>query len=245
MKQIISLLLTFSLPFTGLATGIPVFDASNLSQNLTTAFNSVRQVAQQAQSYMTQLQQLTTAIKSYENMILNSTGIAEAAKIYQEATQTISELQGLYSQFSNPSQLMGQLNQFQSVQYWTSIDTSAYQPQTAGSDAQKKADDAWVQSLAKQQQLLQADASNLQKLQTSASTTQGQLEALQAASQLAAQTNMELMEIRALMLSEQQALVARQQTLANNEAMQQAASDKFLGVGSQYKAAPETTFHMP
>jgi hypothetical protein len=53
------------------------------------------------------------------------------------------------------------------------------------------------------------------------------------------------MEIRALMLSEQQALVARQQTLANNEAMQQAASNKFLGVGSQYKAAPETTFHMP
>jgi P-type conjugative transfer protein TrbJ len=157
----------------------------------------------------------------------------------------MSELQSLYGQFSSPSQLMAQLNQYQNVQYWASINTSAYQPQTAGSDAQKKADDAWVKSLAAQQQLLQQDAANLQRLQTTASNTQGQVQAIEAASQIAAQTNEQLMEIRALMISEQNALVARQQTLANDESMKQAASDKFLGVGTQYQPAPEEVLKAP
>ena len=237
--------LTLASPFTGLSTGIPVFDASNLTQNLLSALNSVRHTIQQTAAYAQQVQQYQLQLQQYKNMLLNTTGLAQAAQAWQSAQQTMSELQSLYGQFSSPSQLMAQLNQYQNVQYWASINTSAYQPQTAGSDAQKKADDAWVKSLAAQQQLLQQDAANLQRLQTTASNTQGQVQAIEAASQIAAQTNEQLMEIRALMISEQNALVARQQTLANDEAMKQAASDKFLGVGTQYQPAPEEVLKAP
>ena len=47
------------------ATGIPVIDAGNLTQNVMTAMESVAQTLQQIEQYRTQLQQ-------YENMLRNT-----------------------------------------------------------------------------------------------------------------------------------------------------------------------------
>jgi P-type conjugative transfer protein TrbJ len=55
------------------------------------------------------------------------------------------------------------------------------------------------------------------------------MKALVAANQLAALQQEQLLQIRELLLQEQQALAARQQTLANDEAMRQAATQKFFG----------------
>jgi P-type conjugative transfer protein TrbJ len=54
--------------------------------------------------------------------------------------------------------------------------------------------------------------------------------ALMAANQLVALQQEQLLQIRALLVQEQQALAARAQTLANDEAMREAATQKFFEV---------------
>jgi P-type conjugative transfer protein TrbJ len=56
------------------------------------------------------------------------------------------------------------------------------------------------------------------------------LKALMAANQLAALQQEQLLQIRELLLQEQQALVARNATLANDEAMREAATKQFFNV---------------
>ena len=77
---------------------------------------------------------------------------------------------------------------------------AAYTYQTAGSVAQKQANDAMVKGIVQQQAQIQADAANLQRLQSQASTADGQMKALMAANQLAALQQEQLLQIRALLL---------------------------------------------
>jgi P-type conjugative transfer protein TrbJ len=56
------------------------------------------------------------------------------------------------------------------------------------------------------------------------------MKALTAANELAALQQEQLMQIRVLLLQEQQALVARNATLANDEAMLEAATKQFFNV---------------
>ena len=63
--------------------GIPVIDASNLSQTVMTAIESVAQTLKQIEQYQTQLQQ-------YENQLQNT--VAPAAYIWDRAQSTINGL---------------------------------------------------------------------------------------------------------------------------------------------------------
>ena len=95
---------------------------------------------------------------------------------------------------------------------------------------QKQANDAMVKGIVAQQAQIRADAATLERLQSQASTADGQMKALYAANQLAALQQEQLLQIRALLVQEQQALAARGQTLANDEAMREAATKKFFDV---------------
>jgi P-type conjugative transfer protein TrbJ len=202
--------------------GIPVIDYSNLVQNTTTALKQVAAYAQQVQQYQLQLQQ-------YANQVRNT--VAPVAQVWQTAQSTMNGVMGTVSMFQGGgSQLQGYLNQFQNVNYWLSASPSAYSYPTAGSVAQKQANDALVKGIVAQQQQIQKDAATPQQLQSQASSADGQMKALMAANQLAALQQEQLLQIRELLLQEQQALVARGQTLANDEAMRQAATEKYYNV---------------
>jgi type IV secretion system protein TrbJ len=210
-------LLMAALPKSSRGT-MPVIDYSNLTQNVTTALKQVSAYAQQVQQYQLQLQQ-------YANQIKNT--VAPAAQVWQSAQGTMNSVMGTVGMFQNGSALQNYLNQFQNVNYWLSAPPANYTYQTAGSIAQKQANDALVKGIAAQQQQIQADAATLQQLQSQASTADGQMKALMAANQLAALQQEQLLQIRELLLQEQQALVARNQTLANDEAMREAATKNF------------------
>jgi len=60
------------------------------------------------------------------------------------------------------------------------------------------------------------------------------MQALQYANQLATLQAKQLMDVRALLIQAQTAEATRNQTLANDEAMRQAADAKFLGGSFQY-----------
>ena len=218
----IALALVATLPLTSPGSGIPVIDVSNLTQNITTALHQVMGYAQQVQQYQLQLQQ-------YANQLRNT--VAPAAQVWQQAQQTMNSVMGTVNMFQGgQSQLQSYMSQFQNVNYWLSAPPGNYTYQTAGSIAQKQANDAMVRGIIQQQAQIRADAATLERLQSQASTADGQMKALMAANQLAALQQEQLLQIRELLLQEQQALAARGQTLANDEAMREAATEKFFNV---------------
>lgn len=91
-------------------------------------------------------------------------------------------------------------------------------------DGEKLANDAMIRSLDQQQLDLQADAEKLEALQKNAQDAPGQMAAIQAANQLAANQASQLMQIRALLIAQQNAEAARQARMADIEAQQAAAA---------------------
>jgi P-type conjugative transfer protein TrbJ len=213
-----SFLLVAALPATSPGTGIPVIDFSNLAQNIVTALHQVMSYTQQVSQYQLQMQQ-------YANQVKNT--VAPVAQVWQAAQQTMNGVLGTVNMFRNGSQLEGYLNQFQDVNYWLSASPNSYTYQTAGSLAQKQANDAMVKGIVQQEAQIRTDAANLERLQSQAGSADGQMKALTAANQLAALEQEQLLQIRELLLQEEQALAARNSTLANDEALREAATKQF------------------
>jgi P-type conjugative transfer protein TrbJ len=211
--------------------GIPVIDGTNLSQNIMTAIESVAQTLKQIEQYRTQLQQ-------YENMLQNTA--APAAYIWDQAQSTINGLMNATDTLNYYKQQLGSvdtyLNKFQDVNYYksspcfTSAGCSASEwaamksVQQLASESQKKANDALFRGLDKQQTNLQSDASTLQRLQSSAQGASGQMQALGYANQLASQQANQLLQIRGLLIAQQNAVATKMQADADKEAQQAAAS---------------------
>jgi P-type conjugative transfer protein TrbJ len=216
----VALALVAALPLSSSGIDI-VHDPLNMAENTITAAKQVAAYAQQVQQYQLQMQQ-------YVNMVKNT--VAPVAQVWQQAQQTMNSVMGTANMFQNGSALQSYLNQFQNVNYWLSAPPGNYTYQTAGSIAQKQANDALVKGIVSQQQQIRTDAATLHQLQSQASTADGQMKALMAANQLAALQQEQLLQIRALLVQEQQALAARNATLANDEAMREAATQKFFGV---------------
>lgn len=110
------------------------------------------------------------------------------------------------------------------------------QVQQLASQSQKKANDALFRGLEKQQDNLQSDASTLQRLQSAAQGATGQMQAIGYANQLASQQANQLLQIRGLLIAQQNAVATKMQADADKEAQQAAASAQ-LRTGS-YRASP-------
>jgi P-type conjugative transfer protein TrbJ len=213
-----ALTLVVALPFLA-AGGLPVIDYSNLIQNTTTALKQVAAYAQQVQQYQLQLQQ-------YANMVRNTA--APVAQVWQQAQGTMNSVLGVSNMFRSGSSLEGYLSQFRDVNYWLTASPNQYQYQTAGSVLQKQSNDGLLRQVLEEQDQIRADAANLERLQTQAGSADGQMKALVAANELAALQEKSLLEIRALLSTQQQALATRNATLSNDEAMKQAATQQYF-----------------
>ena len=226
--------------------GIPVIDGSNLSQNVMTAMESVAQTLQQIEQYQTQLQQ-------YENQIQNTA--APAAYIWDQANATINKLvqaQDMLAYYQNRAgSLDSYLAKFQDVAYYRSSPcfngggctpearAAMEENRRLANDSQKEANAALFKGLAAQQANIQSDARQLERLQSAATTADGQVKAIQYANQLASHQSNQLLQIRGLMVAQQNALVAKQQAEQMREAEQTAASEQ-LRSGSYGKSPTRT-----
>lgn len=232
----------------GLAhSGIPVIDVTNVLQTSTTAVESIAQTAKQIEQYQLQLQQ-------YENMLKNSA--APASYVWDKAQQTMNGLRNTvdtYSYYKNQfGSIDGYLNKFQNTGYYRTSPcfqnvangcTPAEwerlkQQQAYGSEAQKRANDAMIRGLDQQQDALQADARQLERLQQSAQSADGQMQAIQSASMIAANSSNQLLQIRGLLIAQQNAAAAAAQAKADQEAMRAAASEGARG-GRYTPVSPE------
>jgi P-type conjugative transfer protein TrbJ len=104
------------------------------------------------------------------------------------------------------------------------------------SESQKKANDALFKGLDRQQDALKADARQLERLQSAAQGANGQMQAIGFANQLAAQQANQLLQIRGLMVAQQNAIATRMQVEADREAQQQAAGEALRK--GEYRASP-------
>ena len=213
-----------------IAGGIPVVDGMNLQQNVVSAVEGVNQTLKMIQQYQLQLQQ-------YENMIQNT--LAPTAYVWNKVEQVNRALLGAVNTLnyykSQAGNLDGYLYKYQNTAYYMSspcfgvngcsqADRAALEAnRQLGSDAQKRANDAMIRGIDLQQQELEADARRLTALQSGAQSSQGQMAALQAANQLASNQASQLMQIRGLLIAQQNAEAARQSALADIEAQQAAA----------------------
>jgi P-type conjugative transfer protein TrbJ len=211
---------------------MPVIDGGNLSQNMVTAFSSVEQTLKQIQQYQTQLEQ-------YENMLKNTA--APAAYIWDRANSIITRVAEATNTLDYYKKRAGSidayLSRWQNVNYYRGspcFKNSGCTPaqeqamkdqQTLGSDAIKRSNDAVFKGLDQQQSQLQSDANQLVLLQSRAQGAEGQMAAIQYGNQLASSQANQLLQIRAMLIAQQQAEATRVQVAADREAQQQAAHD--------------------
>lgn len=199
-----------------LQAGIPVIDGANLTQSIMTALEAVAQTAKQIQQYQTQLQQ-------YENMLQNT--MAPAAHIWDQAQRTINDLNQATNTLAYYQNQLGSLDaylgKFQDVAYYRSSPcfssagcsdaerVAMAENRRLASESQKKANDALFKGLEQQQDNLQADARQLQRLQSAAQGADGQLAAIGYANQLASNQANQLLQIRSLLIAQQNAEATR------------------------------------
>ena len=212
--------------------GIPVLvdGGVNTLQTLISTIEEIAQTAKQIEEYKTQLDQ-------YQNMLQNT--MNPDTYIWDQAQVTISKLLQATDTLNYYKAKLGSLDsylgKFQDVAYYRNSPcfTSAgcspaeraamLQNRTLASESQKKANDALFRGLDKQQTNLQSDASTLRSLQSAAQGASGQMQALGYANQLASQQANQLLQIRSLLIAQQNAIGTQMQGQTDREAQTQAA----------------------
>ncbi|STX50166.1 Conjugal transfer protein trbJ precursor [Legionella busanensis] len=229
---------------TIMAGGAPVFDIANWIQNGKMIVNQIREYKTQIDQYKNQLQQ-------YHNMLENTKSLTSfqwdnanaVINNLLEATNTID----YYKQ--EAGSLQGYLDRFQSQEYYQK--TSCFnghgqcspeelkkinQSRLSASVAEKRANDAMLKGIDKQQQSLKTDSAKLRILQSQAQSAVGQKQTLQAASQLASNQSHQLLQIRGLLLAQQNAQAVKDAASTNKEAIQ-AAGDTQFRAGTYHKSS--------
>ena len=219
------------------ASGIPTLPG-DIAFNAGSYMEDIEQTIVQAEQYGTQLQQYINQLQQYELMVKNAA--APLVYVWDKANSLVNKVMGMTSivdQYKNKfNNLDGYLNKFQDINYYrnspcfsksgcSETEWKVFEESRAlGSEGIKKANDAMFKMLDAQQESLAEDARNLEKIQRNAQDADGQLKALAAANQLAANQAHQLMQIRALLIAQHNALAAIQQNAANIDAQQEAAS---------------------
>jgi P-type conjugative transfer protein TrbJ len=216
------------------ATGLPVIDGANLAQTTLSAIESVNQTLKQVQQYQTQLRQ-------YENMLKNTA--QPTSQTWDQATATMNQLRGSIDTLSyykaNLGSIDSYLGKFKDTDAYRSSPCYSFNGCTPaqwaamnnserlGSESQKRANDALFRGLDQQQDAMVSDAQQLQRLQSSAQGATGQMQAVGYANQLASHQSNQLLQIRGLLIAQQNAMATRNQALADREAKESAASLQF------------------
>ena len=239
-KLLISILLLISTSAN--STGIPVFDISVFGQSITTALNSAKSVANEVKDYALQLQQ-------YGDMVKNT--LAPEAYIWSQGNQlyqtAMSYDQMAQYYMNGTGGITGYLNTYQSAGYYAGSpcfnstgcsfsDISAiHDKQLAASTAQKIANDAQLKAVSTAQDQLQKDAADLSSIQKAATLDLGRNDMIGTSNQLLGANVNNLLSIRALMMSQQEADNAKNADAANKYAIT-LASDKSMLAGDFVKS---------
>jgi P-type conjugative transfer protein TrbJ len=243
-------LLVGGCPFT-YAGGLPVFDGLNYANGLRQTAQIIDQVKRQIEQYQTQLQQFENEKSQYDTLLQNTRNLKHFN--WDDAENTINKLLELQNQMNYYQQQAGSLNnwleKYQDAGYYstqpcfngsgcTDAERNALQEkQQLSSTAKKRANDALFKIISRQQKNMAQDSQQLTRLQQGATSADGQMKALQYANQLASEQANQLLEIRSLLLAQQNMLAVVYQQQMDKQAQQEAAEKQALS-GDLSKPSP-------
>ncbi|MCG7988212.1 MAG: P-type conjugative transfer protein TrbJ [Candidatus Thiodiazotropha weberae] len=225
-RKLFGVITAVMLSITNANAGIPTFDGLNLIQNVMTVLEETAQTLKQIDEYRTQLQQ-------YENMLQNT--MQPAYTIWTDAQVTINNLREAIDTLNyyktQLGSLDGYLDKFGDLDYYVnspcfngSDDCTPEEralleeTRSLGYESQQRANRALFEGLDQQQDDIENDARRLQRLQVAAESAEGQLEAIGYANQLASQQANQLLQIRGLLMAQQNAVTTRMQAQTAEEA---------------------------
>lgn len=218
---------------------LPVFDIGNWVESLKQTYEQVRQSQTQLDQYETQLKNS----KTLDNYTWDKANVT-----MDNLVKSIDTL-NYYKQQTGG--MDAYLARYQSIDHYrasacfngapcTKAQQQAIrQQETNASEAQKRANDALLRGIDQQQTTMQAEARQLIRLQEQAQGATGQMAAIQAANQLASAETNQLLQIRALLVAQQNAEATRAAALADKEAIQAAGDERFRS-GSFKKSSGKT-----
>lgn len=217
-----------------MGAGIPVIDAGNLTQNILSAMEAVNQTLKQIEQYETQLQQ-------YENQLKNTAG--PAFEIWDRANETIDNLNNAMKKLEYYKNQIGTFDDF--LANYRSIDNYRTMPCISDGkcDAQdlenidkikyfnlestRKSQEAAFATIRDQQKSLSNDAKQLSKLQNAVAGADGQMASLQYGNQLASNLANQLIQMRALLVTQYNAITTKE-AAEHNKTTQESAISKQL-----------------
>ncbi len=221
-------------PIETQATGIPVVDVAGLHQSILQVIENTSQTLKMIEQYETQLQQYQVQLKN--SMNLSSFIWTDAKQEIDSLIQSIDTLKHYKNQAGN---IEDYLDKFQDFGFYKSH--SCFQAdgcnesernkitenRQKASEARKRTNDALMRSIDYQQKRIANDAYQLQQIQTNAESAAGQLEAIQYATQIAGNQAHQLMQIRSLLVAQQNASAALMQSDLDKDAQEKAAGIVF------------------
>lgn len=206
---------------------MPVIDYANLLQNTAIQINT--------------LEQSKTQLNQYKAILENSKKLD--AFTWDKANVTMDNLVSSIDTLKYYKQQAGSmdayLSRYQNQEHYrnapcfngascTEAERQALNQQAANaSEAQKRANAAMLRGIDLQQNAMQSDARQLMVLQKQAEGATGQMAALQAANQLASAETNQLLQIRGLLVAQQNAVATRALAVADKEAIQAAGDERF------------------
>jgi P-type conjugative transfer protein trbJ len=221
------------------AGGIPVADILNLKQNIVTASKNVQQVLQQAKQYRIQFQQ-------YKMQLEEAKSWAEADYTWENVQDVLDNLNDITNKIEyyddTVRDIHGYLEKFQDVAYYehspcfTDDGCSDAERELVeinrrnASKDQKQANDAMFEMVQKQKEQLRMDSSNLEQERQRASTAKEQKAILAHANQFALEQTKQLMQIRALLVAQQEAVSAEMRRNADEEAKARVKRKSFFNM---------------
>ena len=226
------------------AGGIPVIDAANLAQTTASAVEEVAQTLKQIEEYALQL-------KQYEDQLMQA---AAPDYIWNDAQNAINGLLNAYDALAGYEKQFGDLDayisKFQNLDYikdhpcFTSAGCSDEERaelnriEKIANDAQMNSALAAMQALQENRESLQKDADHLRNLQERASGAQGRMEALGYANQFASHQSTQLLQIRGLLLTQQNMVAAQMAKQAEKEERADRAFEKAAAAGREWAKTP-------
>ena len=251
MKQKLTAL-AFSLSLASItpaqAGGIPVIDAANLAQTTASAVEEVAQTLKQIEEYALQL-------KQYEDQLMQA---ATPDYIWNDAQNAINGLLHAYDALQGYEKQFGDLDayisKFQNLDYiknhpcFTSAGCSDEERaalneiEKIANDAQMNSALAAMQALQENRESLQKDADHLRNLQERASGAQGRMEALGYANQFASHQSTQLLQIRGLLLTQQNMVAAQAAKDAQREDAKRQAHEQYAASGEELANNPVNVY---
>jgi P-type conjugative transfer protein TrbJ len=208
--------------------------ASVLCVNCSTTMTQLLEYAKQLQQMETQLQQYSTQLQQYANMVQNTVSLPQ--QIYSTAMSDMQHVQGLMTMgsqlsFNNPGNSIGTFSSF--LNNATSLPGNLPAQATqyaAWSTRAKDGITSAMQSIGVQNNQLSTDDQTMQRLQAQAGSSTGQMQAIQNASEISAQSVRETEKLRQLMMVQIQLQANQQSIKSEQDSQSQAEWQKFVAV---------------